>query len=96
MDRKNEDQDKIAKIRSNIKQYLNNENEYKTNQLIIGLQNAFQGHIVNSWIGSKVIDKADYKYNKVITLHYVEFYFECWVNRNDVYHSSKKQQKILK
>ena len=90
--------DKILEFVEDILRYFedNNEDEYKTNQVMIGMAKLFRRHIVKVWKGIN-FGLEKYKIlNQVAVKISVQYYQKCWVNRNKAYHNLEVQWKQIK
>ena len=81
-----------------ILQYLENEEEeeYETNQYLIGMQELFRGYIVVVQDGTNLRSKKYSVLNKIVTKKCVEFYVQCWKHRNKIFHNEEKQKECVK
>ena len=79
--------------------YLENgeEEEYTTNQQMIGMRYLFRGFIVKTWKGVNFTEKKYRNLNKIVMHHCVIYYKKCWDHRNKSYHDEAIQrQRVLK
>jgi len=69
------------------------ENEYETNQPMIGMKELFRGHVVKVWKGVD-FSQSNYKIlNKIVSKHCILYYQKCWKDRNDHYHNEEFQKE---
>jgi len=68
------------------------DDNYETNQHLVGMAELFCGHIIKAWYG---VDFSQDKYcilNRIVTKHYILYYAKCWKDRNIYYHDEQKQK----
>ena len=69
------------------------EEEYITNQHLIGMKFLFRGFSIKVWKGTNFAE-GKYKYvNKILVKHCVQFYKECWDHRNEIKHDPQAQRE---
>ena len=78
-----------------ILRYLENkeEEEFKTNQGLVGMQQLFCRYVVKVWKGSNFNQEKYHSLNKIIVRHCVQYYIKCWKYQNKIYHDSEEQRK---
>ena len=85
--------DNIMSFGEDIVRYLEyeeDEDEYETNQWLIGMKELFRGYIVKVWFGININSDIYRALNKVVVRKCVEFYVKCWKYRNEAYHDIEK------
>ena len=71
--------------------------EYSTNQHMVGMRHHFRGFIVKTWKGVNFSDTTYRKLNKIVMRHCVMCYKKCWDHRNESYHDETIQrQRVMK
>ena len=88
------DEEVIVDMIEDIAGYLYGceEDEYATTQQYIGFKELFRGYVVKDWIGTDFNCTKYSELNKIIVVHAVKFYNECWKHRNEVFHNEKLQR----
>ena len=94
----NQEEVSIDEIFSIIEDILNfieddNDNEYETNQYMVGMANLFRGYTVKVWKGVKFHKDKYRKLNKILTKYFIMYYTKCWKDRNDHLHNEEKQKE---
>ena len=51
--------------------------DYETNQYLLGIKELFQGYVVKVWIGVNISSDKYRKLNKIVVRKCVEFYVKC-------------------
>jgi len=69
------------------------EEEYETNQHMVGMANLFRGYPVKVWTGVNFQQIKYRKLNKILTKHCIFYYMKCWADRNEHYHDEVKQKE---
>jgi len=82
-------------IIEDILRYLEKEQEeeYETNQAIIGMQHLFRGYAIKAWTGVNFDQTKYHSLNKILIKHCVLYYTKCWKHRNEIYHDEEKQRE---
>ena len=90
--------DLIMSFIENILWYLENEEEeeYETNQSLIGMKELFRGYVMVVWEGTDLNSKKYRVLNKIVVKKCVEFYVKCWKYRNEIYYDEEKQKERVK
>ena len=75
--------------------YLENgdEEEYATNQLVVGMSYFFRGFITKVWKGVNFSSENYRQLNKIVIRHCVQYYKLCWDNRNEALHNESMQRQ---
>jgi len=70
----------------------NDEDDYETNQNMVGMTSLFRGHVVKVWKGVN-FNQTKYKaLNKILSKHCILYYQRCWKDRNEYYHNEELQK----
>ena len=69
---------------------IEDEDEYETNQHYFSMKELFRGYVVLDWLEVDLRCRKYKKFNKIVVKRCVEFYNECWKNRNEVSHNKIK------
>ena len=87
--------DVIIEIIKDIVVYLRkgDEEEYATNQHLIGMHYLFRGYPVKDWKGLNFGETKYESVNKILVKHCVNFYEECWDHRNEIKHNPNMQRE---
>ena len=89
--------DLIISFVEDIVRYLEEEeDEYETNQYLIGMKELFRGYVVAMWEGTNVNSKKFKTMNKIVVKRCVEHYVKCWKHRNEAYNDEEKQKERMK
>ena len=88
----------IMSFVEDILRYIEDENEedYETNQYLVGMMELFRGYVVVDWEGANVNDDKFRVLNIIVVKQCVEFYMKCWKHRNQAYHDDEKQKSRIK
>ena len=86
----------VQEMLNDINKYFNNNEDYYTNQQMIGYRDLFRGVVVKEWVIENQNNINFYAYNKVLVKSCVQFYNECWKRRCVVLHDPEVQKKVLK
>ena len=79
----------INDIRRFLKQ---EEKEMEINQMVIGMKYLFRGFVIKKWSGTDFSFSMKYiELNKVVIVHYMNFYLKCWEDRNECLHNLEEQ-----
>ena len=72
------------------------DDEYITNQHIIGMRYLFRGFLIKVWKGVNLSDNKCRQENRILMQHCVRCYRLCWDNRNEALciESTKREQAI--
>ena len=81
---------------NDINKYFNDNEDYYTNQQMIGHRDLFRGVVVKEWVMKNHNNINFHAYNKVLVKISVQFYHECWKRRCVVLHDPEVQKKVLK
>ena len=75
-----------------IIRYIENkeEEEYKTNQQYVGMQELFRGYVAVVWEGTNLNSKKYRMLNKIVAKKCVEFYMKYWKERNEADYDKRK------
>ena len=86
--------DEIFAMMENILIFIEggNEEEYETNQHMVGMINLFRGFTVKVWKGVNFNQDKYRTLNKILTKHCIMYYTKCWKDRNDHFHNEEKQK----
>ena len=79
--------------------YFNDEDEeeYTTNQHMVGMKYLFRGFIVKTWKGVNLSTNMYKILNKIVVYHCVMYYKKCWDHRNKAYHNEAIQrERVIK
>ena len=81
--------EEIFEMIKDILRYLDDkeEEEYKTNQVIIGMQQLFRGYVIKVWKGVNFNQEKYHSLNKILEKHCILYYIKCWKYRNEIYHN---------
>ena len=82
-------------LRCAIKCFNDDEN-YHTNQQMIGHKDMFRGVVVKEWIVGNECGVNFHNYNEILTKCCGQFHVECWKRRCVRLHSPEVQMKVLK
>ena len=87
--------EEIFEMIEDILKYLENDeqDEYETNQGIIGLHHLFRGYIVKVQTGSDFSSTRFKKLNKILIKYCIIYYVKCQKHRNEYYHDKNKQRE---
>ena len=72
------------------------EDEYETNQHLIGMKELFRGCVVKMWEGTNANCNKYKVLNKIVVRRCAECYVKCWKNRNDAYYDEDRQKERIK
>ena len=86
---------KIFEMMEDILRYLEDEEDedYETNQVLIGMQHLFRRYVIKAWKGSNFNHTKYYSLNKILVKHYVLYYTKCWKHRNEIYYGRDEQRR---
>ena len=89
--------EEIFDIIEDILVYLDKEDEenYTTNQHMIGMHQLFRGYMVKVWKGVNFSDDKYKVMNKILIRHCVKYYKTCWDHRNEEYHNETTQRRRI-
>ena len=83
-------------MENDIDKYFNEEENFWTNQQILGMREVLRGIIVKDW-ASMQLESMDFSQcNKVLIKNTVDFYFEYWRNRCMVLHAPESIKQHLR
>jgi len=86
----------VREMENDIVKYFNKEENFWTNQQVLGMRDVFRGIVVRDW-GALPIECIDFTpYNKVMIKKAVDFYSACWNNRCVVMHSPEVRKQYLR
>ena len=68
------------------------ENDYETNQQMVGMRSVFRGHVVKVWKGINFSQTKYKALNKILSKHCILYYQKCWKDRNEYYHNEDAQK----
>ena len=90
--------DIIMAFVEDILQYLENkeEEEYETNQYLVGIQELFRGYVIVVWEGIELSSKKYSILNEIVAKKCMEFYVKCWKQRNEILYDENKQRECVK
>ena len=73
-----------------IRQFMKNEEEedFETNQSFIGMKQLFRGIIIRAWFGTNFEMNKYVEYNKIIVQYCMKYYWQCWIDRNEIINDS--------
>ena len=78
-----------------IRRFLRNQDEkIESNQAGIRMKYIFRGMIFKAQMGSNFRITKDTKLNRIIIKHCMNFYVECWQDKNLKLHNKEEQHKI--
>ena len=85
-------EDEIMSFVEDIMKYARNEQEgdYKSNQQYVGMKELFRGYVVKVWFGVQFNSLKYHNLNKIIAKKCVEYYLQCWKDRNKDYKNEDK------
>ena len=86
----------VQEMLNDVNKYFNNNDDYYTNQQLIGHRELFRGVVVKEWVIENQNNINFHAYNKVLVKSCVQFYHECWKRRCVVLHDPEVQKKVLK
>ena len=78
--------------------YIENEEdeEYETNQYLVGMKELFRGYVVVDWEGTEITNDKFRVLNVIVAKKCIEFYTKYWKHRNEAYHDGEKQRLRIK
>ena len=78
-----------------ILNYLENgdQDDYETNQYMVGMMELFRGHIVKVWTGVHFSQNKYQVFNRIIIKHCILYYDKCWKDRNEIFHNENEQKE---
>ena len=93
----NIDEEEILSFVEDILRYLEDDcdNEYETNQGMLGMKNIFRGYVIKVWKGTNFEQKKYRKLNRIVVRLSVQYYYECWIERNKIYHNESVQAERI-
>ena len=62
---------------------------------MIGTRNLFRGYTAKVWTGTNFTEKKYRKLNRIAVRLSVQHYYECWIERNKIYHNERIQSKRI-
>ena len=68
---------------NDIKKYLNNNNECKTNQDYIRFKALFCSYMIKVWKGLNFKDNKYHKCNRLLVKLCMKYYYKCWIDQNE-------------
>ena len=75
----------VRQIIEDIRKFLyNREEEYKTNQFVLGMKYLFRGFAIRAQMGSNFNINQYTDYNSVLIKYCIEYYRLCWEHRNQI------------
>ena len=77
----------VNEIIKDVGKYFNNEQNFWTNQQVIGIREVLKGIAVKNWVLFPVESTEFKKYNKILINKEFDFYSECWKDRFKMLHS---------
>ena len=85
----NIDEEEILLFIEDILRYLedDSDDEYKTNQEILGMKNIFRGYVVKVWKGTNFAQNKYRKLNRIVVRLSIQYYYKYWIERNKIYHN---------
>ena len=86
----------VKEMLNDVNKYFNNNDDYHTNQQLIGHRELFRGVIVKEWVIENLNNMHFHTCDKVFVKNYVQFYHECWKRRCVALHDHEVQKKVLK
>ena len=90
----NVSEDLIMSFVEDILRYIENkqDEEYETNQHLVGMKELFRGYVVIDWEGTDLSNDRFRVLNQIVVRKCVEYYTKCWKHRNEAYHDVEKQR----
>ena len=87
-------EDDIISFVEDIMKYVRNDDEcdYQTNQQYVGMKELFRGFVVKVWFGVQLNDPKYHHLNKIIVKKCVNYYLQCWKDRNEDHMNEEKQR----
>jgi len=86
----------VREMENDIVKYSNKEENFWTNQQVLGMREVFRGIVVRDWVAMP-IECIDFTpCNKVLIKKALNFYSECWNNRCVVMHSPEVRKQHLR
>ena len=86
----------VREMENDIGKYFNEEENFWTNQQVLGMREVLRGIVVKDWVAMPVECIDFTQYNKVLIKKAVVFYCECWNNRCVVLHSPEVRKQYLR
>ena len=86
----------MRQMENAIEKYFNNEENFWTNQQVLGMREVFRGIMVKDWASTPVESTDFTQHNKVLIKKDVNFYCEYWNNRRVVLHTLEVRKYYLR
>ena len=86
----------MNEIVRDISKYFDGDENYWTNQQVIGLREIFRGVVVTNWVAMPLERVNFLAHNKIIVREAVKFYSECWKERCKALHTPEYEISSLR
>ena len=77
-----------------VNKYFNNDDNYHTNQQLIGYKDLFRGFIAKDWVIDNYNSANLYLHNDDFIENYVKHCYECWKRRQVVAQSRYAEKGV--